>query len=143
MAKGIQWSNINQGAKPNDNFTLLDCIIMMIVDTILYMFLTVYIENVFPGTNLNSCSTIIFVITEEKRTVVNRLMVRFFSGEYGIPRVWYFPLTKTYWCGVDVKTIRESTQTTTMTGSSQSKRETQRQFFFFSNEFYEKKKKTW
>lgn len=52
MAKGIQWSNIHQGAKPNDNFTLLNCIIMMIIDTILYMLLTIYIENVFPGEKL-------------------------------------------------------------------------------------------
>lgn len=22
-----------------------------------------------------------------------------FPGEYGVPQVWYFPLTLTYWCG--------------------------------------------
>ncbi|UJR30912.1 hypothetical protein I4U23_018422 [Adineta vaga] len=49
MTQGIQWSNINKGAKPNDNFTFLYCLIMMLVDSIIYMLLTVYIENVFPG----------------------------------------------------------------------------------------------
>ncbi len=49
MAKGVQWSNINKGARPNDNFTFLYCIIMMLIDSIIYMFSTVYIENVFPG----------------------------------------------------------------------------------------------
>ncbi len=49
MVKGIQWSNINKGARPNDNFSFLNCIIMMLVDSVIYMFLTVYIENVFPG----------------------------------------------------------------------------------------------
>jgi ATP-binding cassette, subfamily A (ABC1), member 1 len=49
MGKGIQWSNINQGAKPNDNYTFLNCLIMMLIDTIIYMLLTIYIENVFPG----------------------------------------------------------------------------------------------
>ncbi len=49
MAQGIQWSNINKGAQPNDNFTFLYCLIMMIVDSVIYMLLTLYIENVFPG----------------------------------------------------------------------------------------------
>jgi len=49
MAQGIQWSNINKGAQPNDNFTFLNCIIMMLVDSVIYMLLTCYIENVFPG----------------------------------------------------------------------------------------------
>ncbi len=49
MAQGIQWNNINKGAQPNDNFTFLYCIIMMLVDSVLYMLLTLYIENVFPG----------------------------------------------------------------------------------------------
>ncbi|CAF2630332.1 unnamed protein product [Rotaria sp. Silwood2] len=72
MARGIQWNNINKGAKPNDNFTFLYCMIMMLVDSILYMILTVYIENIFPG-------------------------------EYGIPQPWYYPFTKTYWCGYKAK----------------------------------------
>jgi hypothetical protein len=49
MAEGIQWSNINKGAQPKDNFTFLYCLIMMIVDSVIYMLLTLYIENVFPG----------------------------------------------------------------------------------------------
>ncbi|CAF1095920.1 unnamed protein product [Adineta ricciae] len=79
MAKGVQWSSLNQGVKPNDNFTLLYCIIMMLIDSIMYMLLTVYIENVYPG-------------------------------EYGIPQVWYFPFTKTYWFGFDAKKIRQRTE---------------------------------
>ncbi|CAF4611242.1 unnamed protein product, partial [Rotaria sp. Silwood2] len=78
MAQGIQWSNIKKGAQPNDNFSFLYCMIMMIVDSILYMLLTIYIENVFPG-------------------------------EYGIPQPWYYPLTKTYWFGYDVKKNRQRT----------------------------------
>jgi hypothetical protein len=49
MAQGLQWSNIKKGAQPNDNFTFLYCIIMMLIDSIIYMVLTLYIENVFPG----------------------------------------------------------------------------------------------
>jgi hypothetical protein len=49
MAKGIQWSNINKGARPNDNFTFLNCMIMMLIDSVIYMCLTIYIENIFPG----------------------------------------------------------------------------------------------
>ena len=80
MTKGIQWYNINKGAKPNDNFTFLSCMIMMLIDSIvIYMLLTVYIENVFPG-------------------------------EFGIPQVWYYPFTKTYWFGFDAKKIRQRTE---------------------------------
>jgi hypothetical protein len=49
MVQGIQWSNINKGAQPNDNFSFLNCIIMMLVDSVIYILLTLYIENVFPG----------------------------------------------------------------------------------------------
>ncbi|CAF4091856.1 unnamed protein product, partial [Adineta steineri] len=49
MTQGIQWYNINKGAKPNDNFTFLYCLIMMLIDSVIYMLLTIYIENVFPG----------------------------------------------------------------------------------------------
>lgn len=49
MTKGIQWSNINTGTRPNDNFTFLSCLIMMLADSVIYMLLTIYIENVFPG----------------------------------------------------------------------------------------------
>ncbi|CAF4187016.1 unnamed protein product, partial [Rotaria sordida] len=49
MAQGIQWNNINKGVEPNDNFTFLYCMFMMLFDSIIYIILTVYIENVFPG----------------------------------------------------------------------------------------------
>ncbi|CAF1011818.1 unnamed protein product [Rotaria sordida] len=78
VGQGIQWNNINKGVKPNDNFTFLYCMIMMLVDSIIYMILTVYIENVFPG-------------------------------EYGIPQPWYYPFTKTYWFGYDIKKNRQRT----------------------------------
>ncbi|CAF1162270.1 unnamed protein product [Adineta steineri] len=79
MVEGIQWSNINRGVKPNDNFTFLYCIIMMLIDSVIYMLLTIYIENVFPG-------------------------------EYGIPQVWYYPFTKTYWFGYNAENIRQRTE---------------------------------
>jgi len=49
MTQGIQWLNINKGAQPNDNFSFLNCMIMMLIDSGIYMLLTLYIENVFPG----------------------------------------------------------------------------------------------
>ncbi|XP_048758710.2 phospholipid-transporting ATPase ABCA3-like isoform X2 [Ostrea edulis] len=65
---GVQWSTIDQGASVDDNFAMLHIIVMLLVDTVLYMMITVYIEGVFPG-------------------------------EYGTPLKWYFPFTKSYWCG--------------------------------------------
>ncbi|XP_055488379.1 phospholipid-transporting ATPase ABCA1-like [Leucoraja erinacea] len=32
-----------------------------------------------------------------------------FPGQYGIPKPWYFPFTKSYWCGDPVQNISQST----------------------------------
>lgn len=45
----MQWSTIDQGASVDDNFAMLHIIVMLLVDTVLYMMITVYIEGVFPG----------------------------------------------------------------------------------------------
>ncbi|CAF3930645.1 unnamed protein product, partial [Didymodactylos carnosus] len=86
---GIQWDNINKGIKPGDDFSFLYCMIMMLFDSIIYMFFTWYIENVFPG-------------------------------EFGIPKPWYFPFTKTYWFGYNVDKIRRRTDHLTNLGKIQS-----------------------
>jgi len=65
---GIQWSNIHDMASPDDSLTVLTVLIMFAVDTFIYLLVTWYVSNVFPG-------------------------------EYGIPLKWYFPFTKSYWCG--------------------------------------------
>ena len=46
---GIQWSNLSLTASPDDSLRFLDILIMLYVDSILYMILTIYIEAVFPG----------------------------------------------------------------------------------------------
>jgi hypothetical protein len=46
---GIQWSNIQEKASPDDTLTMLTVIIMFIVDTFLYLIITWYISFVFPG----------------------------------------------------------------------------------------------
>ncbi|CAF4414509.1 unnamed protein product, partial [Adineta steineri] len=33
-----------------------------------------------------------------------------FPGEYGIPQVWYYPFTKTYWFGYNAENIRQRTE---------------------------------
>ncbi|KAK7101016.1 phospholipid-transporting ATPase ABCA1-like [Littorina saxatilis] len=68
QAIGAQWSNIADSPVPEDTFSLLKCIGMMIIDAIIYLSFTWYIEAVFPG-------------------------------QYGMPRKWYFPIQKAYWCG--------------------------------------------
>nr|KAG5700800.1 hypothetical protein BaRGS_035003 [Batillaria attramentaria] len=67
QAIGSQWSNIGESPVPSDTFNLEWCIFMMLVDALLYLVLTWYIEAVFPG-------------------------------QYGIPRKWYFPCQRSYWC---------------------------------------------
>ncbi|XP_066903690.1 phospholipid-transporting ATPase ABCA1 isoform X2 [Halyomorpha halys] len=46
---GIQWKYFASSPYYNDNFSLLSVITMLLVDFIVYMFLTWYIEHVFPG----------------------------------------------------------------------------------------------
>ncbi|GIY69232.1 ATP-binding cassette sub-family A member 3 [Caerostris extrusa] len=65
---GLQWSNIAYPATPDDSLTLSMTFIMFIIDAVIYLILTWYIEAVFPG-------------------------------EYGVPEHWYFPFTRSYWCG--------------------------------------------
>lgn len=49
QAVGIQWSNIGSSPIPDDDFSMLKCIIMMLVDAVVYGILTWYLEAVFPG----------------------------------------------------------------------------------------------
>ncbi|XP_035208285.1 ATP-binding cassette sub-family A member 3-like isoform X2 [Stegodyphus dumicola] len=67
---GLQWYNIGSPATPDDTLSVSLVITMFIVDGIICLILTWYIEAVFPG-------------------------------EYGVPEPWYFPFTKSYWCGPD------------------------------------------
>ncbi|GJQ88081.1 hypothetical protein Trydic_g13093 [Trypoxylus dichotomus] len=71
-AEGLIWSNFFTPVSPDDSFTMAHIILMLIIDTFLYLIIALYVEAVFPG-------------------------------DYGVPKVWYFPLTKTFWCGNDKK----------------------------------------
>ncbi|CAH1774058.1 unnamed protein product [Owenia fusiformis] len=65
---GAQWSNIWKSPIPSDNYNLVMCMLMLLIDSVVYMVLAWYIEAVFPG-------------------------------EFGVPKPFYFPFTKSYWCG--------------------------------------------
>ncbi|XP_067683951.1 phospholipid-transporting ATPase ABCA3-like isoform X2 [Haliotis asinina] len=65
---GAQWSNFAEPATIDDNFTLLDAILMLLGDTAIHLLITWYLDNVRPG-------------------------------EFGVPKPFYFPFTRTYWMG--------------------------------------------
>ena len=46
---GLQWSNLCEPASIDDNFSMLQVFIMLIVDAIIYGLITWYVEAVFPG----------------------------------------------------------------------------------------------
>lgn len=71
---GIQWKYIATSPYYADNFSLASVIYMLLVDCVIYLILTWYIEAVFPG-------------------------------QYGIPKPWYFPLTRSYWSGKDTTKV--------------------------------------
>ncbi|KAK7101563.1 hypothetical protein V1264_019927 [Littorina saxatilis] len=66
--EGISWSTIAEPATPDDNFSFLDVLIMLLVDSAIHLTVTWYLDNVRPG-------------------------------EFGVPKPFYFPFTKSYWCG--------------------------------------------
>lgn len=79
---GVSFENFASPVSDDDNISMLDIYIMLIVDAFIYLMLTIYIEAVFPG-------------------------------EFGIPRPWYFPFTKSYWCGQKVTVeVDDSSETT-------------------------------
>lgn len=49
QAIGLQWSNVNSSPVPDDGFSMLQCMMLMLVDSIIYLILAWYIEAVFPG----------------------------------------------------------------------------------------------
>jgi len=46
---GVQWSTVSSPVSVDDEFTFGTVILMFWVDTAVYLFLTWYIENAFPG----------------------------------------------------------------------------------------------
>lgn len=51
---GAQWYNIASSPRDGDAFSLLECILMLLLDSIIYLVLTWYIETVFPGLLLHT-----------------------------------------------------------------------------------------
>lgn len=49
---GMQWYNIQMSPIPEDSFSLSHCIVMMMIDTVIYFLITWYVEAVFPGKKL-------------------------------------------------------------------------------------------
>lgn len=47
--EGVQWSNIGQSNSVDDNLSLALLMLMLIIDTFLYLFIALYVEAVFPG----------------------------------------------------------------------------------------------
>lgn len=49
--EGAQWSNIGTSPREGDTFSLLECMLMLLLDSVIYLMMTWYIETVFPGKN--------------------------------------------------------------------------------------------
>ena len=49
IGEGAQWNNFHQPGTVDDNFSLLDSMIMLWVDTVIYMLIAWYVDNINPG----------------------------------------------------------------------------------------------
>lgn len=103
---GIQWKNLVSSPLEEDDFSLRTAIGLMYVDSFLYGVLTWYIEAVFPGETLvlipsrSLVSQTVKVKMDDRSFCLVKIMTQvWFSGQYGIPRPWYFLFTKSYWLG--------------------------------------------
>ncbi|KAF5400872.1 hypothetical protein PHET_05848, partial [Paragonimus heterotremus] len=67
---GAQWADFWQARHATDAFSIGKGVLMLWIDTVIYLLLAWYIEAVYPG-------------------------------RYGVPRPFYFPLTKEYWCSTN------------------------------------------
>ncbi|KAK7101994.1 phospholipid-transporting ATPase ABCA3-like [Littorina saxatilis] len=47
--EGARWSNFHKTASVDDNFTLLDSMIMLLIDSVIHLIITWYLDNVRPG----------------------------------------------------------------------------------------------
>lgn len=47
--EGLQWHNLGSGSSPDDNFTILWAVAMMVINGIIHLLLALYIEAVWPG----------------------------------------------------------------------------------------------
>ena len=46
---GVRWSTIGKGTNPQDDFSLLHVILMLLLDALLHFCAAIYIEGVWPG----------------------------------------------------------------------------------------------
>nr|XP_015838950.1 PREDICTED: ATP-binding cassette sub-family A member 3 [Tribolium castaneum] len=78
--KGGHWNNLFESSWLDNKASLGVIFVILILDTVLYMVIALYLEAVIPG-------------------------------EFGVPRPWYFPFTRTFWCkSLPEKTTEESSQ---------------------------------
>lgn len=47
--EGLQWNNIWKTTSPDDDFVVGHIMLMLIFDTILYLFIALYVEGIYPG----------------------------------------------------------------------------------------------
>lgn len=96
---GVHWNNLNQPVTIDDDLTLGHVMIMLIVDSVIYLLVMWYVEAVFPGAVGVPNPPYFFVL------------VRFLLCH--CKSVWelssYYTLQPSYWCGTrQSDSIRES-----------------------------------
>lgn len=84
IGTGIQFDNIRFSPVEGDRFTCFETVLFMLLDTLIYLILMWYVENVYPGRFFS-----------EENFKKDEIVV----GTYGIPKKWYFPFTASYWTG--------------------------------------------
>ncbi|XP_021358402.1 ATP-binding cassette sub-family A member 3-like [Mizuhopecten yessoensis] len=95
---GVQWDNFTKGASVDDTFAMSHIMIMLVVDSVVYSLITLYLEAVFPGeygvpqpwyffiTRNYWCGTsAVEDIPDDKRICIGQDPDYFESDPHGIP----------------------------------------------------------
>ena len=84
QGSGVQWSNWNIDVNPGDPMTFGLVLGLLFWDTIMYLIIAWFTHVIQHHDTLSR---------------LHRYIESVFPGDFGIPRPFYFFLTKSYWCG--------------------------------------------
>lgn len=90
--EGLQWKNMFEPVSPSDKVSVIDLMTMLIVDSVIYMLMAIYIEGVFPGKHGISMPWYfpfqvknILIFRKTKKISLSIDLVEYFTRVYEIP----------------------------------------------------------
>lgn len=97
LGEGVQLDKLDYSPVPGNPITLALVMEIFLLDSLIYLLIAIYIENVFPG-KINE-----LVLAYIKAFISLFFVIHFFAGGKNVGLPFYYFLTKTYWRGHNSK----------------------------------------